>query len=78
MTRFFTRQQPDAARRPQGRTRVRRAAAAGRLRVARAAFDLSVLALRKAALDHVDLQDLASSALRANLNRLAERLGADA
>ncbi|GLS46426.1 hypothetical protein [Methylobacterium brachythecii] len=62
----------------RGRTRARGAAATTRLYAARSTFDLSVQALRKAALDHVDLQDLASIALRANLIRLAERLGADA
>lgn len=49
--------------------------AADRLRAARAHFDDSVIALRKAALDHVDCQDLASTALRANLDRIAQRLG---
>jgi len=78
MPRFITPRLADAGRRAPGRTRLRREAAAGRLRMARDTFDHSVLALRKAALDHVDLQDLAGTALRANLDRLAARLGADA
>jgi hypothetical protein len=65
------------ADRPQAGARVRGAAAILRLRAARSTFDLSVQALRKAALDHVDLQDLASIALQANLTRLAERLALD-
>ncbi|GEP09589.1 hypothetical protein [Methylobacterium gnaphalii] len=74
MTRLFTR----ARALPSGRPRTRSAAVIRRLHAARRSFDLSVLALRKAALDHVDLQDLASLALQANLTRLVERLGADA
>lgn len=76
MTRLFASLRGIETRPSRGRAR--RDAAAGRLRAACNTFDLSVLALRKAALDHVDLQDLASTALRANLTRLAERIGADA
>lgn len=74
MTRLFA----STGKTGTGRTRARSDVAAGRLRAARDTFELSVVVLRKAALDHVDLQDLASTALRANLDRLAERLGADA
>ena len=45
-------------------------AAQGRLLAARCRFDLSVVALRKAALDHVDCQDVASVALHAVLHHL--------
>lgn len=62
----------------RGGTHRRGDAMAGRLRAARETFDDSVVALRKAALDHVDCQDLASTALRANLDRLARRLGEEA
>ena len=58
-----TRWWPRAA---QGRGR----AAEGRLLAARSRFDLSVVALRKAALDHVDCQDVASVALHAVLHHL--------
>ena len=58
-----TRWWPRAA---QGRGR----AAQGRLLAARSRFDLSVVALRKAALDHVDCQDVASLALHAVLHHL--------
>ena len=54
--------------------RCRGDAATSRLRSAHLVFDDSVVALRKAALDHVDCQDLASTALRANLDRLARRV----
>ncbi|MCE4223074.1 hypothetical protein HCU64_04870 [Methylobacterium sp. C25] len=74
----FANPRSSASERGRGRTRTRGAAAIIRLHAARSTFDLSVQTLRKAALDHVDLQDLASIALRANLTRLAERLGADA
>lgn len=45
--------------------------AAGRLRAAHRRFDLSMVVLRKAALDHVDCQHLVSTALREALDRLA-------
>jgi hypothetical protein len=54
-------------RRNRGRDR----AAACRLRAARSRFDLSMVALRKAALDHVDCQVLVSTALRTVLDRMA-------
>lgn len=54
-----------------GRTRCRDRAAAIRLSAARDRFDLSMAALRKAALDHVDRQALVSTALRAALVRMA-------
>lgn len=57
-------------------TRRRGDAASGRLRAAHLDFDDSIVALRKAALDHVDVQDLASTALRANLDRIVRRLQA--
>ena len=60
---------------PSGRRR-RGDAAAVRLQAAHLCFDDSVLGLRKAALDHVDCQDLASTALRANLDWLATRMRA--
>ena len=53
--------------RPRLRRRAR--AAAGRLEAARHGFERSVVALRTAALDHVDSQDLASLALRLCLDR---------
>ena len=59
-----------------GRMRKRSAAASCRLRAAQLHFDDSVVALRKAALDHVDCQDLASTALRANLDRIVRRMEA--
>lgn len=46
-------------------------AAGARLGAARRRFDLSAIALRKAALDHVDGEMLVSVALRASLARLA-------
>lgn len=57
-----------------GRARSRSDAASCRLRAAHLHFDDSVVALRKAALDHVDCQDLASTALRANLDRIVRRM----
>lgn len=54
-----------------GRTRRRDRAAAFRLRAARSRFDRSMVALRKAALDHVDCQVLVSTALQAALDRMA-------
>lgn len=78
MTRFLT--APGAVRREvrfwPSRARSRGAAAASRLRAAHLSFEDSVLSLRKAALDHVDCQDLASTALRANLDWLARRMSA--
>ncbi|GJD29083.1 hypothetical protein PMNALOAF_0315 [Methylobacterium adhaesivum] len=46
-------------------------AAQARLGAARRRFDLSTIALRKAALDHVEGEILVSAALRATLARLA-------
>ena len=57
-----------------GRIRTRGEAASIRLHAAHVVFDDSIVALRKAALDHVDCQDLASTALRANLARIARRM----
>ena len=54
-----------------GRRNRRRDRAACRLRAARSRFDLSMVALRKAALDHVDCQVLVSTALRTVLDRMA-------
>ncbi|TXM68226.1 hypothetical protein FV218_18530 [Methylobacterium sp. WL69] len=49
-----------------------RSRAAGlRLGAARRRFDLSTIALRRAALDHVDGEALVSAALRAALERVA-------
>lgn len=53
-------------------------AAAGRLEAARRGFERSLVALRTAALDHVDSQDLASLALRLFLDRHRARCVAEA
>ncbi|SFK79613.1 hypothetical protein [Methylorubrum salsuginis] len=53
--------------------RRRSRAAAGRLAAALCGFERSIVALRKAALDHVDSQDPASLTLRGFLDRRAER-----
>lgn len=53
--------------------RRRSRAAAGRLEAALCGFERSIVALRKAALDHVDSQDLASLTLRVFLDRRSER-----
>lgn len=54
--------------------RIRRSkAAAGRLEAALRGFERSILALRKAALDHVDSQDPARLTLCVVLDRRAER-----
>ncbi len=59
---------------PTSRRACARSEAAGlRLDTARHGFELSIVALRKAALDHVDSQDHASLVLRANLARLTAR-----
>lgn len=58
-----------------GRTRARGRLAAGRLQAARRGFDLSMVALRKAALDHIDCQLCVSTSLRATLDRLAANGG---
>jgi alpha-D-ribose 1-methylphosphonate 5-triphosphate synthase subunit PhnI len=52
---------------PSARSRMAQA----RLGAARRRFDLSAIALRKAALDHVEGELLVSAALRATLARLA-------
>jgi hypothetical protein len=57
---------------PSARSR----AAQARLGAARRRFDLSAIALRKAALDHVEEELLVSVALRATLARLAGSLAA--
>jgi len=54
-----------------GGVRARRRAATGRLLAAHDRFELSMVALRKAALDHVDCQDVASVALQAVLSQVA-------
>ncbi|MCJ2080647.1 hypothetical protein [Methylobacterium sp. J-090] len=53
----------------------RNRAARARLGAARRRFDLSTIALRKAALDHVDGEILVSAALQAALERLAAPTG---
>ncbi|WP_342151010.1 hypothetical protein [Methylorubrum sp. SB2] len=53
--------------------RRRSRAAAGRLEAAVCGFERSIVALRTAALDHVDSQDLASLTLRVFLDRRSER-----
>lgn len=67
------REAQDASRiRPPGRfpsARRRSRAAAGRLEAALRGFERSIVALRKAALDHVDSQNLASLTLRLFLDR---------
>lgn len=55
-----------------GSARRRSRAAAGRLEAALRGFERSIVALRKAALDHVDSQDLACLTLRVFLDRQAE------
>ncbi|NEU14080.1 hypothetical protein G3T14_18375 [Methylobacterium sp. BTF04] len=57
------------------RARGRRRAAALRLHTARQRFDRSMIALRKAALDHIDSQDHVSATLRATLDRLVAQAG---
>lgn len=53
--------------------RRRSRAATGRLEAALRGFERSIVALRTAALDHVDSQDLASLTLRALLDRRSGR-----
>jgi len=60
-----------------GGARARRRAASGRLRAAHDGFERSMIALRKAALDHVDCQDVASVALQAVLSQVATQAGGD-
>jgi hypothetical protein len=61
-----------AAWRPASARR-RSRAATGRLQAALRGFERSIVALRTAALDHVDSQDLASLTLRALLDRRSGR-----
>ncbi|GAB6841487.1 hypothetical protein HNR00_000721 [Methylorubrum rhodinum] len=61
-----------AAWRPASARR-RSRAATGRLEAALRGFERSIVALRTAALDHVDSQDLASLTLRALLDRRSGR-----
>lgn len=56
-----------------GRAADRGRIAAVRLHAAHRRFDLSMIVLRKAALDHVDCQHLVSTALQATLDRLVQR-----
>lgn len=56
-----------------GPAAARRRAAAGRLETARRGFERSIVALRTAALDHVDSQTLASLTLRLVLDRQRAR-----
>ncbi len=53
--------------------RRRSRAATGRLEAALCGFERSIVALRTAALDHVDSQDLASLTLRVFLDRRSGR-----
>ncbi len=67
LSRAGARWRPDSARRRRSR------AAAGRLEAAVRGFERSIVALRTAALDHVDSQDLASLTVRVFLDRRSER-----
>lgn len=59
---------------PRAGARLRDRAAAGRLDAAKAHFERSMIDLRRAAFDHVDRQVFLSTALRASLERLSDRL----
>ncbi|HEV7438272.1 MAG TPA: hypothetical protein VGN94_01415 [Methylobacterium sp.] len=67
---------PDGPTLRPGAARTRRRAADWRLRAALRGFEGSMIALRKAALDHVESHAFLSTALRASLARLADRAGA--
>ncbi|KQT58154.1 hypothetical protein ASG52_22125 [Methylobacterium sp. Leaf456] len=70
--RFPSLSRAGAAWRPHNARR-RSRAAAGRLEAAVCGFERSIVTLRKAALDHVDSQDLACLTLRVFLDRRSER-----